>query len=208
MLKQETLTKFFSEEIIEWKFLPPRVPNFGGSCSESIKSYLKRVVSYSNLTYGEFLTVLDQVKAMLNLRPLTPLSSDIEDSNILTPGHFLVGRSLTSIVEPTLLNISENRLNLWQKTTKAVQLILKNWGKSHLSTLQQRTQWMFSKQNVKNGNMDILRKENVPTSTWILGSIIQIYPGKDNNIRVVDFRTKCGIFNRTISKLCVLPLEE
>ncbi|GFU00661.1 uncharacterized protein TNCV_4818261 [Trichonephila clavipes] len=46
---------------------------------------------------------------MLNSRPLVPLSSDLDDLNVLTPSHFLIGRSITSIVEPDLTNLNENR---------------------------------------------------------------------------------------------------
>ncbi|GFV01382.1 hypothetical protein TNCV_2525481 [Trichonephila clavipes] len=45
---------------------------------------------------------------MLNSRPLVPLSSDLDDLNVLTPSHFLIGRSITSIVEPDLTNLNEN----------------------------------------------------------------------------------------------------
>ncbi|GFX65028.1 hypothetical protein TNCV_451661 [Trichonephila clavipes] len=49
---------------------------------------------------------------MLNSRPLVPLSSDLDDLNVLTPSHFLIGRSITSIVEPDLTKLNENRYNL------------------------------------------------------------------------------------------------
>ncbi|GFY03808.1 integrase catalytic domain-containing protein [Trichonephila clavipes] len=107
----EALASYMASEGIDWKFLPPRAPNFGDLWEAGVKSfkfYLKRVVGNIRLTYEEFLTVIIQIEGMLNSRPLVPLSSDLDDLNVLTPSHFLIGRSITSIVEPDLTNLNEN----------------------------------------------------------------------------------------------------
>ncbi|GFU01233.1 uncharacterized protein TNCV_5123881 [Trichonephila clavipes] len=48
---------------------------------------------------------------ILNSRPLTPLSSVADNFDVLTPGHFLIGRPITSISEPNLIDVNENRLS-------------------------------------------------------------------------------------------------
>ncbi|GFT14892.1 integrase catalytic domain-containing protein [Trichonephila clavipes] len=109
----DNLAGFLSAEGIEWKFIPPRAPSFGGLWEASVKSikyHLRRVVSGSNLTYEEFLTVCIQIEGILNSRPLCPLSSNSDDLNALTPAHFLIGRSMTSVVEPNLIELKENAL--------------------------------------------------------------------------------------------------
>ncbi|GFW39131.1 integrase catalytic domain-containing protein [Trichonephila clavipes] len=61
----DNLAGFLSAEGIEWKFIPPRAPSFGGLWEASVKSikyHLRRVVSGSNLTYEEFLTVCIQIE--------------------------------------------------------------------------------------------------------------------------------------------------
>ncbi|GFU99607.1 integrase catalytic domain-containing protein [Trichonephila clavipes] len=104
----DNLAGFLSAEGREWKFIPPRAPSFGGLWEASVKSikyHLRRVVSGSNLTYEEFLTVCIQIEGILNSRPLCPLSSNSDDLNALTPAHFLIGRSMTSVVEPNLIEL-------------------------------------------------------------------------------------------------------
>ncbi|GFY09045.1 integrase catalytic domain-containing protein [Trichonephila clavipes] len=80
-----------------WHFIPPRSPNFGGlweSGVKSFKTHLKRVAENSNLTLEEFITLLAEIEAVINSRPLTPLSSNFET---LSPGHFLIGRPVTAM---------------------------------------------------------------------------------------------------------------
>ncbi|GBM16301.1 hypothetical protein AVEN_194043-1 [Araneus ventricosus] len=146
-------------------------------------------------------------RGLLNSRPLTPLSSEMEDLKILTPGHFLIGRPITAIPEPLTIELNDNRLNRWQLLTKKVQTIWKHWSKNYLNNLQQRHKWMFKKDKIKIGDMVLIKEDNVPVSNWSLGLIVKLYPGKDNIIRVVDIKTKTGIFKRSVSRLCVFPIE-
>ncbi|GFW15883.1 integrase catalytic domain-containing protein [Trichonephila clavipes] len=119
----------------------------------------------------------------------------------------VVGRSITSIVEPDLTNLNENRLDNWQKITKIIQLIWKRWSVDYLNSLQQRNKWHFEKKNAKIGDMVIIKEDNLPSCQWSLGRINNIYPGKDSKVRVVEVKTTRGIFKRPISKLCILPIE-
>ncbi|GBN18443.1 hypothetical protein AVEN_78471-1 [Araneus ventricosus] len=54
--------------------------------------------------------------------------------------------------------------------------------------------------------MVLINEDNVPVSNWPLGRVVKLYLGKDI-IRVVDIKTKTGIFKRSVSRLCVLPIE-
>ncbi|GFX87631.1 integrase catalytic domain-containing protein [Trichonephila clavipes] len=205
----DNLAGFLSAEGIEWKFIPPRAPSFGGLWEASVKSikyHLKRVVSGSNLTYEEFLTVCIQIEGILNSRPLCPLSSNSDDLNALTPAHFLIGRSMTSVVEPNLIELKENDLKKWQRITRLVQLIWNKWHRCYLSELQQRNKWQFKKQNVKVGDLVVLIEDNMPTFKWPSGRITEIYSGSDALIRVVKVKTQFGEYKRAISRVCLLPM--
>ncbi|GFX24745.1 integrase catalytic domain-containing protein [Trichonephila clavipes] len=188
----EALASYMASEGIDRKFLPPRAPNFGGLWEAGVKSfnfYLKRVVGNIRLTYEEFLTVIIQIEGMLNSCPLVPLSSDLDDLNVSTPSHFLIGRPITSIVEADLTNLNENRLDNWQKITKIVQLIWKRWSVDYLNSLQQRNKWHLEKKNAKIGDMVIIKEDNLPLCQWLLGRINNIYLGKDSKVRVVEVKT-------------------
>ncbi|GBM85144.1 hypothetical protein AVEN_85619-1, partial [Araneus ventricosus] len=205
------LSGYLSSEGIDWKFLPPRAPNFGGLWEAGVKSFkhhLKRVVGNSKLTFEEFLTVTTQIEGILNSRPLVPLTTEIEDLNALTPAHFLIGRPINSIVEPNLFEIPECRLKIWQKLTKMIQIIWKRWSNDYLCNLQQRGKWFFDKNNVRIGDLVIIKEDNMAVCNWPLGRIVELFPGNDNKIRVVGVKTQKGFFKRPISKVCLLPIEK
>ena len=149
--------------------------------------------------------MLVQIEAVLNSRPLCAISSDPSDLNFLTPGHFLVGKSLTSFPEGDVTEISENRLDLWQKITRIRQMFWKRWTVSYLNQLQNRPKWLKNNPNLNVNDLVILKEENTTPLNWPLARIIEICPGKDNRVRVVKVLTKNGVFTRPITKLCPLP---
>lgn len=56
--------------------------------------------------------------------------------------------------------------------------------------------------------MVLVKEDNLPPQRWKLGRVAEIYTGSDGNVRVVEVRTKDGLFKRAISKICVLPIKD
>ena len=53
---------------------------------------LKAIVKDRLFTEDALATFLTEVESVLNSRPLTPVSDDLEDFEALTPNHFILGR--------------------------------------------------------------------------------------------------------------------
>ncbi|GFW10024.1 integrase catalytic domain-containing protein [Trichonephila clavipes] len=171
----ETLVSYFNDEHIDWNFIPPRSPNFGGSWESGVKScktHLKRVARNSSLTLEECITVLAEIEAVLNSRPLSPLSSDFGDFETLSPGDFLIGRPVAAILEPQLINAKENRLTRWQRVNWLSQQILKVWKRNYLNNLQERRKWRFSKNNVEIDTLVLIKNESLPGTKWLTDRIL------------------------------------
>lgn len=129
------------EEGIEWKYIPPRSPHFGGIWEagvKSVKSHLLRIMGNANLIYDEFYTVLTQVEAVLNSRPLCTLSNDPNDLSALTPAHFLIGRTLTAAPDLDVTDVQMNRLSRYQRVQQLQQQFWARWSREYISSLQQR----------------------------------------------------------------------
>ena len=67
-----------------------------------MKHHITRVMSDTLLTFEDLLTYVAEIEAVLNSRPLTPLSPDPNDLSSLTPSLFLIGDTLTSMPEHNL----------------------------------------------------------------------------------------------------------
>lgn len=118
---------------VSWHFIPPHSPNFGGLWEAGVKStkfHLKRVIGEATLTYEELSTVIIQIEACLNSRPISQVSENIDDPMPITPGHFLKGEPLITVPDANYEMSKMNTLKRWQVTQRMVQNF---WRK--LSTL-------------------------------------------------------------------------
>lgn len=208
---QQSIQENCLHDGISWKFIPPRSPHFGGLWEAAVKTakyHFFRAVGLHILTFDELRTLTCQICAIMNSRPLTPITEDPDDLEILTPAHFLVGGPLVSIIEPDLRDTSDKCLSRWQKLTQMQQIFWKKWSQSYLSLLQERTKWKSKSHNIAPGQMVIIKNENLPPLKWQLGRVTDVIRGNDNVIRVVMVRTNNGIIKRAASKVAVLPIEE
>ncbi len=111
------VSEFCATRNIEWRFIPEHGPHFGviwEAAVKSTKTHLKRIMGHVKLTNEELATILAQVDACLNSRPLVPINSPDDDGiEILTPGHFLIGRPLCTLPDPSFSYRSVSLLRLW-----------------------------------------------------------------------------------------------
>ncbi|XP_075167651.1 uncharacterized protein LOC142239762 [Haematobia irritans] len=207
---QENIMTAASSKGIKFNFIPPRAPHFGGLWEAAVKSakhLLVRSMGTASLTYEEFETVIVEVEAILNSRPLTPMSSDPSDLTALTPGHFLIGEPLTTPIDSEADSRKISLLSRWELVSRLKFEFWKQWSKEYLQELQLRHKWKKSSPNLKPGNMVIIQEDNTPPLKWPLGRITNVFPGNDGIVRVAEVKTATGIFKRPIHRLALLPIE-
>ncbi|XP_074099251.1 uncharacterized protein LOC141527581 [Cotesia typhae] len=204
----EILDTLTVNEII-WHFNPPAAPHMGGKWEAAVKSmkhHLTRRIGESSFTFEEFTTLLHQVEAILNSRPLESLSQDPQDLSALTPGHLLIGRALNAIPEPSLLELNTARLSRWQFIQQRIQCFWKHWSNSYIQRHLAQTNWHRAYNNITIGSLVLLTDERIPPTRWPLARVTAVHPGNDKLIRVATIETVNGTLTRPITKLAVLPL--
>jgi hypothetical protein len=161
------------------------------------------------LTFEKLITVLVQIEAVLNSRPLCPLSSDPYDLTALTPVHILTLAPLTCLPEPNLGHVKLNRLSHWQLLQRMHQSFRDHWRwhREYLHTLQQRSKWHKPQTDLSRGTLVLIKNDQVPPLQWNLGRVEDIHPGPDGVIRVATVKTNGGSFRRPVVKLCPLPSQ-
>ncbi|XP_061719987.1 uncharacterized protein LOC133527113 [Cydia pomonella] len=81
---------------IEWKFIPPGAPEMGGAWERmvrTVKSSLRAVLKERAPRPETLSTLMAEVEALVNSRPITYVSTDPNYPEALTPNHFLIGTS-------------------------------------------------------------------------------------------------------------------
>ncbi|XP_041449666.1 uncharacterized protein LOC121404392 [Drosophila obscura] len=75
-------------ESIDWQFIPPCSPHFAGlweAAVQTAKYHFYRAISISVHGFDELRTLLCHITAVINTRPLVPISESPADLDVLTP---------------------------------------------------------------------------------------------------------------------------
>jgi len=207
----EKINKHLTNKGIIWHLNPPSAPHFGGIWEAGVKStkfHLVRVIGDQLLTFEELSTLFTQIEAILNSRPLCSLSTDPNEVDVLTPAHFLVGEPLVGIPQPDLTTVPLNRLSRWQLISQARQHFWKRWSTEYLHSLQQRNKWNTRQPSITVGDIVIIKEDNLPPLEWRMGRVIEVFPGRDEVVRVARVKTAQGELTRPVIKLCPLPVND
>lgn len=192
----------------QWKFITPSAPHEGGiweAAVKSMKHHLKRVMGPQKYSIQGITTLLASIEACLNSRPLCALSEDPEDNEALTPAHFLIGRSLRLPMHEQANAPPGTANKLFKQMQFQIQSFWIKWSNDYLQALTQKPKWREEQENLKVGQLVLIKSDNIPPTYWAMGRIIETHEGKDGKVRQVMLKTQSGILERSIRKLCVLP---
>ncbi|XP_055605004.1 uncharacterized protein LOC129753231 [Uranotaenia lowii] len=199
-----------ADEGISWHWSPPRAPHFGGLWEAAVKvakRHLYRQLGNIRLSFEDMVTVLTEIEAAMNSRPLVPMSEDPNDLSCLTPAHFLIGSTMHALQEPDLTSFPDNNLDHYQSLQKAVQQFWHHWRLEYLQELQRSTKYNAPNKEIVPGRLVVIVDEFQHPTKWQLGRITSIHPGPDQLTRVVSLKTARGFTKRAINQICLLPCD-
>jgi len=215
-LKQQkteaVVSDFCSTQNITWKFIPEHAPHFGGlweAAVKSMKRHLRRVVSNVKLTFEELSTVLAQVEACMNSHPLAPLPCEDDALEPLTPGHFLIGKAIESLPDPSVSFRPLSLLRRWHLCQNLVRHFWSRWSNEYLTSLRRLTKWKFPSKNIAIGDVVVLQEDGLVPSKWQLARVQEVSTGRDDIVRVATVKTQHGTYRRPVTKLVLLlPMSD
>ena len=218
-IKEPQLLEFYSEKGITWKFIAERAAWWGGFWERlvrSVKTCLKKVLGKASLNFEEMCTVLTEVEATINSRPLTFVHNEVDEPQPLTPAHFLVGKRLTSLPpkpfpadtqHPTVNKAEITRR--WKYRQRLVTSFWNAWRKDYLLDLKSAHRCATPTPTpLKVGDVVLIGEDNTPRQTWKLGRITELFTGRDGLVRSCMVRTPSGtLLRRPIQLLYCLEIE-
>ena len=128
----------------QWTFNPPAAPHFGGAWESLVKTSKRaifNVLGKESLKEQNLSTIICTAEQLLKNQTLTPISSDVEDLDTITPNHFLVGEA--NVSWPISL-FSENNASyrkMFRHISEQLKALWKRWMSEYLPSLQRRAKW-------------------------------------------------------------------
>ena len=178
-LKQRNISRCFN---------PPTASHFGGIFKREIRAVRKVLTSVLTeqnlrLTDENFVTLLCEVEAILNNRPLSEASGDPNDCDALTPNNLLLLNSGITF-PPGLFRKEDCYLKRrWRQVQYLVNLFWTRWRLEYLSLLQFRQKWCAPKRSLHCNDLVLVVDQQLPRNQWPLGRIVKVFPDRRGVVR-------------------------
>ena len=209
----QEILRYYGCSGLKWRFIAPRAPWWGGFYERMVKSVkfgLKKTIQKRSLNRAELETTLIEIEACVNSRPLTSTDDeDVKEGDILTPNHFLIGRScfLVPGKSPTVLPSGKNDMHKrYSNSQEFLDHYWKNWSQDYIRHLPQVRSGPKGS-GLKEGTLVLIREDNTPRLCWPVGVVNKMIIGRDGLARTYEVRTNKGVVIRPVQRLHSLELE-
>ncbi|KXJ08918.1 hypothetical protein AC249_AIPGENE15250 [Exaiptasia diaphana] len=202
---------------IKMRRIPNKSPHWGGMYERLIgivKMCLKKILHRSLICLSELQTLVKEVQAVVNDRPMTFISSDINDPQPLRPSKLLYVFEVKGLPHPDVEDLVEDYKDQGDLTKAMKRRALlfdifdQRFKSEYLSALRERHTYQQKKgphhKLVQLGDVVLINNKDLPRINWKLAIVI-LFCGPDGNVRAAELVTNPGITNRSIHLLH--PLE-
>ena len=150
-------------------------------------------------------TLLCEVEAIINRRPITKLSDDPRELEPLKPNHLLLLRS-GPVVPPGNFTSCDNYYNRgWHQVQYLADIFWQRWVREYLPSLQQREKWHKQRRNFAVNDIVLVLDDNKPRNSWPLGRILEVYTNhRDRLVCSLKLKTSTTELMRPIDKIVLL----
>lgn len=197
-----------------WTFNAPHSSHMGGVWERMI-GVVRRILdglllktSTTRLTHEVLTTLMAEVMAIMNARPLVPVSTDPETPEVLSPAMLLTQKASVVSAPPGDFELKDLYKSQWRQVQGLADCFWKKWRQEYLATLQTRRKWKGERPNIQEGDVVLLKDSQVRRNEWPVGLIVKAIPSGDNKVRKVEVKiTKQGTaktYLRPVTEVIVL----
>lgn len=204
------LTSYLDNQGCTWTFNAPHSSHMGG-CWERLIGVARRILEgmllrsdSSRLTHEVLTTLMAEVMAILNARPLIPVSTDPDNPTILTPAMILTQKRTPVTAPPGDLDHTDLHRNQWKQVQCLAERFWKRWRQEYLVTLQKRHKWTDDKPSLQVDDVVLMKDSQAKRNEWPIGLVVKTLPSKDNKVRKVEVR----VVRQGIPKTYIRPISE
>ncbi|XP_040067084.1 uncharacterized protein LOC120840579 [Ixodes scapularis] len=177
----------------------------------NILGSLRNILGRNKFSFEELTTMLQEVEAVVNSRPLAPVHDAAHKQEALTPAHFLLGRHLTAFPSVNLETMPGSArgdiTRRWLHRQQLLDRFWRRWRKEYLLQLRSAHRSPETRTNdLQNGDLVLVHEDKTPRLMWKTGRIETVQLGRDNPVRSCLVRLPSGVTLRRPVQL-IYPLE-
>ena len=204
------LKTYLQDNKCTWTFNPPHSSHMGGvwermiGIARRILDALLLKVNTSYLTHEVLATLMAEVTAIMNSRPLVPISSDPEAPAVLTPSMLLTQKMDTLSAPAGDFDVDDLSNKHWKRVQALADAFWRRWRSEYLTTLQPRKKWHSEKRDLQVGDVVLLKDSQVRRTEWPTGLVVKTMPSQDDRVRKVEVK----IVKQGTPKVYLRPISE
>ena len=218
-MSQEDIKTYLERNGCEWKFNPPHASHAGGSwermigIARNILNAMFAALGMQQLTHEVLSTLMAEITAIINNRPLVPVSNDPSVPEILTPASILSRmKSSPVLAAPGRFTQKDLYTSQWRQVQHLANIFWARWRKEYLPLLQPRRKWQTELPSLKEGDLVLMRDKEAPRNDWPLARVSKTFPSQDGNVRKVEVETaredRKNRYLRPVTELVLLQTAE
>ncbi|XP_028412002.1 uncharacterized protein LOC114534734 [Dendronephthya gigantea] len=205
------IEKYVVDQGCEWKFNPPHASHFGGVWERQIGT-IRRVLNAMLLKIGAaqfddelLLTLMAEVTAIVNNRPIATVSADIDDPLPLSPSMLLTMKQKPLLPPPGIF-VREDLYarKRWRRVQYLADQFWSRWKREYLQNLQTRPKWNERERNLFDGDVVLVKDKDLHRNDWSMGKVIESIKSEDGEAR----KAKVAIFKDGCKKTVYRPISE
>ena len=216
-MDEGAIQSYLAAEGCDWIFNPPHASHAGGVWERMI-GVTRRILDSifadlgpRHLTHEVLSTLMAEVTAIVNARPLIPVPSDPDMPEILTPATLLTQKSESLKAMPGNFTQQELYSKQWRQVQHLANVFWARWRREFLPTLQPRRKWQQEVKNLQEGDLVLLCSKDLPRNCWPLARITRAHVSADGKVRKVELVTaKDGparTYTRPVNEVILLRSE-
>ena len=210
-LNDKKVEKFVTEYGCKWEFNPPHASHFGGVWERQINT-IRRVLDAMfaelgrpQLTHELLITLMAEVVAIVNARPISALPSDPDDPLPLSPAMLLTMKTRPAGPPPgQFLRPDIYARRRWRRVQFLADQFWTRWRREYLQSLQPRRKWTEMQRDLRVGDVVLMRDESRHRNDWPLGRISEAIRSEDDRVRKV----KVDVVRDGERKTYLRPIKE
>ncbi|KAF7699815.1 hypothetical protein C0J45_10842, partial [Silurus meridionalis] len=129
-----------------------------------------------------------EVSAIINARPLVPVSTDPSNPFLLTPSILLTHKECIPVAPAGDFGANDLFQRQWRQVQHLSNTFWDRWRKQYLCSLQTHRKWQSEQPNMEEGSIVLLKDSQTKSNEWPMGIVTQVFPSKDGKVRKVEIR--------------------